>query len=119
MIVVLIHWKIRDDDSAQARFIQHWQEHSPVAAKGLIAEFLTRPGELTGFAPLPATAPDARNFFTFGLWESRRHFTDAIGKLFGDSHDFEHSVRTRHLFEPAHWRLGPASLPSANSPGTR
>jgi hypothetical protein len=119
MILVLVHWKIRDDDSAEAEFLGQWRQSNPDRDRGgLIAEILSRAGEHPSFGPLPSAVAGCRNFYTFGMWTSLDAFTAQIGPRFSKRYGFEEEDRVRHLFTPDSWRRGGAEFPSVNSPGT-
>ena len=122
MVVVLIHWRIKPTDEAEAAFFEYWTNDATINDKSsLAAEFLSAPmlardvpfrvDDLT----LGPGILDCRHFVNVGIWETWEAFYDQVGKNMGDDapvKPFEADRRTRTVLRPRESRVGSWPLPS-------
>ena len=84
MIIVVIHWKIKEGSDHRAAFLQHWKETLTIEERShLVGEFLTSPlsPEETDFpvAVLGVSyAAPYQSFFNIGIWESVDSFRNQV-----------------------------------------
>src|SRR5260370_7131082 len=58
MIVALIHWRIKPDDTSKNAFLKHWKTKNPITARtGLIHESFTTSLKFPPFPYLPSHYP--------------------------------------------------------------
>ena len=122
MVVVLIHWRIKPTEEAEAAFSDFWKNEAKIDDKSsLAAEFLS--------APVPAREVpfrvddltlghgvlDCKHFVNVGIWETWDAFYEQVGKYMGDDapmKPFEADRRTRTVLRLRQSRVGSWSLPS-------
>ena len=125
MVIVLIHWRIKPTDEAQADFFKFWIETATIPDKSaLVGEFLSAPVPASAF---PYTVDDlgtghsrgrCLHFVNVGVWHDRETFHAQIGRLMNDDKPllaFESERRTRTVLDPLHFRIGDATLPAHGS----
>lgn len=125
MVIVLIHWRIKPTEEAQADFFKFWTETATIPDKSaLVGEFLSAPVPAGAF---PYKVDDlstghskgtCRHFINVGIWRDREAFHAQIGRLMNDNKPplpFEAERRTRTILDPQHFRIGGAALPSEGS----
>lgn len=121
MIIVAIHWKIRPDKTDE--FLRYWKEKAFIHDRsGLVGEFLTEPLSNTEHDwitwDLLGDKGKYKSFINVGYWESAEKFHEQVGKNFKNTpEDFEYELRVRTALNPAHWRMGDASLPKSSTGG--
>lgn len=122
MIVVLVHWRIKPTEEAEAAFFNHWKNVATIDDKSsLAAEYLSAPmspqevpfriDDLTSGHGIP----DCRHFINVGIWETWNAFYEQVGKHMKDDAPlelFEADRRTRTVLRPKQSRVGTWSLPS-------
>ena len=129
LCMVLIHWKIKK--GREPDFEAKWKTVYKITEReGLIGEFLSR-AEKRGASYPYVTWPivcanlaheeNCTHYINVGLWNSHERFYEEVGKNMKDDkdkEDFEIERRRRVAITAAEWRIGPAQLPSNDSPGT-
>ena len=125
MFIVLIHWRIKPTDEAQADFCKFWIETATIPDKSaLVGEFLSAPVPASAF---PYKVDDlstghsqgrCNHFVNVGIWHDRETFQAQNGRLMNDDKPllpFEAERRTRTVLDPLHVRIGDATLPAQGS----
>ena len=120
MVIVIIHWKIKEGPEYRAAFLRYWKETLRIEDRShLVGEYLSRPllPEETDFdatlLDVPESAP-YQSFFNVGIWDSVESFKEQIIDPYVGSNpepeDFEHEYRCRMILSPTAWRRGLASI---------
>ena len=63
-----------------------------------------------------------KSYVTVGLWQGADAFREQVANYFNDTKPmlpFEQFRRRRVIFDPVHWRIGDASLPTTDSDGVK
>ena len=122
MIVVLIHWRVKPTEEAEADFFSYWKHVATIDDKSsLAAEYLSAP-----MSPqeVPFRVDDltfghgilnCKHFINVGIWKTWEAFYEQVGKHMKDDaplQPFEADRRTRTVLIPKHSRIGTWSLPS-------
>ena len=122
MVVVLIHWRIKPTEEAEAAFFCYWKHVATIDDKSsLAAEYLSAP-----MSPqeVPFRIDDltfghgilnCKHFINVGIWETWDAFYEQVGKHMNDDaplQPFEADRRTRTVLLPKQSRVGKWSLPS-------
>jgi hypothetical protein len=128
MMVALIHWRIKPDESSNTTFLNHWQTNNTIGNRsGLIAEFLSDSLPMAAFPYITwhldaESLGDFKSYVTIGLWANANDFKEQIASYFNDDKailEFEKYRRRRVVFNPIAWRIGETSLPNADSQGVK
>jgi hypothetical protein len=124
MVIVIIHWKIREGDEHRQAFLQHWKETLTIEERNhLIGEFLSEPftpGEVdfdVTILGVPESAP-YQSYFNVGMWASLESFEEQVIEPYVGSRPepktFEYEYRSRMVLAPLSWRRGHQDLPNAD-----
>src|SRR5260370_26067535 len=90
MIVALIHWRIKPDDTRKNAFLKHWKTKNPITDRtGLIAEFLSDSLKIAEFPYItwhldPESFGNFRSYVTVGLWQDSDAFKEQVAAYFND-----------------------------------
>ena len=124
MIIVIIHWKIKEGAEHRATFLQHWKETLTIEERShLVGEFLSEPvspGEVDFDVTILGVSESApyQSFFNVGLWASLDSFEEQVIKPYvgstSEPKDFEYEYRSRMVLVPLAWRRGRQDLPYAD-----
>jgi len=126
MVIVLIHWRIKSTDEAEAAFLDYWKKSAISDPTSFGGEFLS--------APCPAnTLPfrvddltfghgilDCRHFVNVGLWKNMESFHAQVGSKMKDHlpiESFEADRRTRTVLEVREEHLGKWRIPTQEERG--
>ena len=126
MIIVLIKWKIENNQEQIDAFQEFWKQEAVVQdRKGLVGEFLSEIGsrERYEYITWNFEKPEGDTYKIFvnvAIWADADAFQEQIGQYFNDKRPlmaFEAERRVRTVLEPACWRMGDASLAVHDSGG--
>jgi hypothetical protein len=105
MIIVVIHWKIKEGPEARKAFLSYWKESLKIDRRShLVGEFLSEPfspGEADFGLEILGTPESApyQSYFNVGIWDSIDSFEEqVIAPYVGSSpepKDFEYEYRSR------------------------
>jgi len=118
MIIVLIHWRIKPDKTAD--LVDFWKTQATVNDRlGLIQEVLSEAQSPRDFKYItwhldPKSLGNFVSYENGGVWLDDAAFEEQIGKYFNDTgqlRDFEQFRRRRTVLKPIAWRIGNAQLP--------
>jgi hypothetical protein len=124
MIIVVVHWKIKEGSEYRAAFLRYWEETLKIEKRSrLVGEFLSEPlspGE-TEFdlriLGIPEPAP-YQSVFNIGISDSIDSFEEQVVRPYVRSNpepkDFEYEYRSRMVLSPLSWRQGESTLPSTD-----
>ena len=133
MIIVLINWRIKEEDVPI--FLSKWKSKFTIGDKpGLVGEFLSRVQGKTWCEKITWEMEasecedksiwkfsDFISFVNIGIWDTKEHFMDAVGKYMNDDpehmEDFEAAPRRRAIVSPEAWRIGEIALYNQSSTG--
>ncbi len=128
MIVALIHWRIRPDETSKNEFLGHWKTNNTIGDRsGLVAEFLSDSLPMTEFPYITwhldsESLGNFKSYVTVGIWDDAEAFHEQVASYFNDHKPllpFEKYRRRRVIFRPVDWRIGERSLPTDDSPGVQ
>jgi hypothetical protein len=128
MMVALIHWRIKPDESSNTAFLNHWKTNNTIGDRtGLIAEFLSNSLPIASFPYITwhldgESLGNFNSYVTIGLWASADDFGEQIAAYFNDDKpmlEFEKYRRRRVVFKPIEWRTGLTLLPERDSTGVK
>ena len=126
MIIVLIKWKIKNNQQQIDDFLKFWRQEATIQdRKGLVGEFLSEIGskEKYKYITWEFERPKGDTYTIFvnvGIWADPTAFFEQVGKYFDDEkplQPFEAERRVRTVLEPKCWRIGDAPLPVHDSGG--
>ena len=114
MIIVLIWWRIKPTDEAEAEFKERWRQELKIDDKScLLGEFLSMPVAADELKFLSQDFLDIygdyRTFVNVGIWRDLSSFEQQVGKYFDDNQPplgFEALHRRRTILKPEVVRLG-------------
>lgn len=127
MIIVLVKWKIKNENEHIQAFIDFWQSEAVVQDRdGLVGEFLSEVGSNQRYEFITwdldgSNDKSQKTYINVGIWEDADSFQDQIAQYFNDENplrEFEAERRVRMVLEPKHWRIGAAALPAEDSEDT-
>jgi hypothetical protein len=128
MIVALIHWRIRPDETSKNEFLRHWKTNNTIGDRsGLVAEFLSDSLPMTEFPYITwhldsESLGNFKSYVTVGIWDDAEAFHEQVASYFNDNKPllpFEKYRRRRVIFRPVDWRIGEKSLPTDDSAGVQ
>ena len=119
MDIVIIHWKIRPDDTSRQAFLEHWSCKLEVPRANLIGEFLSQP-RLEREVDFPCQIFDHNegvgyvSYFNVGIWTSSEAFRRDVYEPYGERTKlltFEVALPERMVVSPQRTRIGRARFP--------
>jgi hypothetical protein len=125
MVIALIHWRIKPDETSIADFLKFWREQATVSDRaGLVGEFLSEAAKLTDYPYITWHLDhdhlgNFKSYVNVGIWTDETAFHEQIAKNFNDDKPmlpFEAFRRRRVIIKPDSWRIGKAALPNADHP---
>lgn len=126
MVIVVIKWKIRSQQTDIDEFLAFWKKEAIVQdRRGLIGEFLSEVGTSESYPYITwdvgAEKLDAyKVYVNVGMWTDATSFHEQVAQYFNDEKPpkgFEVERRIRTVLLPRCWRMGDALLPIHDSGG--